>query len=194
MNICIIDNFDSFTFNILEEFQGPGHALHVWRNSMSFEEVEKRLFALSTPRLLVFSPGPGHPDSAGCMNQAIKSLAGRVPMFGVCLGMQAMVSALGGVVSRAPSIVHGKARTLEHDGTLIFKGLKNRIAVGRYHSLTASVLPESLRVFGQCEGLVMAVSHRNYPMMGIQFHPESILSTEGTRMIKNVIDWAREHA
>lgn len=190
MNICIIDNYDSFTFNLLEEFQGAGHTLHVWRNSMNFSEVKKRLFALDAPRLLVFSPGPGHPDSAGCMNEAIKSLQGQIPMFGVCLGMQAMVSALGGVVSRAPGIVHGKARILEHDGRLIFKGLKNRIAVGRYHSLTASTVPDEFDVIGKSDGLVMAISHRTHPMIGIQFHPESVLSTEGSRMIKNIIAWA----
>ncbi len=194
MNICIIDNFDSFTFNLLEEFQRPGISLHVWRNSMPFDEVERRLFALSAPRLLVLSPGPGHPDSAGCMNEAIKKLLGRVPIFGVCLGMQAMVSALGGVVECAPAVVHGKARLLEHDGTLIFKGLKNRIAVGRYHSLAASSVPNTLRVFGKSDGQVMAVSHVEHPMIGIQFHPESILSTEGSRMISNLICWAKEYA
>lgn len=192
MNICIIDNFDSFTFNLLEEFQRPGIRLHVWRNSMDFSEVERRLFTLPAPRLLVLSPGPGHPDDAGCMNEAIKKLLGHVPIFGVCLGMQAMVSTLGGVVERAPAVVHGKARILEHDGTLLFKGLKNRIAVGRYHSLAASLVPDSLRVFGRSDGQVMAVAHTTHPMIGIQFHPESILSTEGSRMISNLLSWAKE--
>lgn len=193
MNICIIDNFDSFTFNLLEEFQGPNHHVHVWRNSMPFSEVLERLKKLSAPRLLVFSPGPGHPDDAGCMNQAIKELQGIIPMFGVCLGMQAMVSALGGEVKRAPHIVHGKARILEHQGTQIFQGLKNRILVGRYHSLTATKVPDEFEVFGKSDDLVMAISHRRVPMIGIQFHPESILSTEGSRMISNVILWAKEY-
>ncbi|MCA9506920.1 MAG: aminodeoxychorismate/anthranilate synthase component II [Myxococcales bacterium] len=194
MNICIIDNFDSFTFNLLEEFQGVGNTIHVWRNSMDSAEIKRRLFALAVPRLLVFSPGPGHPDQAGCMNELIKDLAGQVPMFGVCLGMQAMVSVFGGQVKKAPDIVHGKAKPLIHDGKFIFYGLKDRIAVGRYHSLTATVVPEEFEIFGRSDELVMAISHRKYPMIGIQFHPESVLSTQGSRIIKNLIDWAGEHS
>jgi anthranilate synthase/aminodeoxychorismate synthase-like glutamine amidotransferase len=194
MNICIIDNYDSFTFNLLEEFTSPGHKVLVLRNSMSTQEVTKRLFALPAPRLLVFSPGPGHPDNAGCMNELITSLASRCPMFGVCLGMQAMISVYGGVVSRAPGIVHGKARALEHDGSLIFKGLKDRIYVGRYHSLAASKVPECFRVFGYSDGQVMAIAHKEHPIIGIQFHPESILSTQGSQMIQNTISWAREQS
>jgi len=192
MNICILDNYDSFTFNLLDEFVGPDHNIHVWRNSMSADEVERRIFELASPRLLVFSPGPGHPNDAGCMNELITRLASRVPMFGVCLGMQAMVSVFGGVVSRAPAVVHGKARVLEHDGTLIFKSLKDRIYVGRYHSLAASVVPDDLRVFAYSDGQVMAITHKKHPIIGIQFHPESILSTQGSCMIKNIVSWARE--
>lgn len=194
MNICIIDNFDSFTFNLLDEFSGAQNTIHVWRNSMSADEIEKRLFALPGPRLLVFSPGPGHPDDAGSMNELIKRLPGRVPMFGVCLGMQAMVSVFGGTVGRAPQVVHGKARLLNHDGSLIFRGLKNRIYVGRYHSLCATVVPHCLRVLGESDGVVMAVAHKSEPLIGIQFHPESILSTEGSLMIKNVLAWAQEQS
>lgn len=194
MNICIIDNYDSFTFNLLDEFANSSHKLHVWRNSMSAFEVEERLAKLSTPRLLVFSPGPGHPNDAGCMNELIKRLGGKVPMFGVCLGMQAMVSVFGGVVSRAPAVVHGKARLLEHDGSLLFSGLKDRIYVGRYHSLAASTVPECLRVLAYSDGQIMAIAHKKYPIIGIQFHPESILSTEGSKMIKNIISWAQEQA
>lgn len=194
MNICIIDNYDSFTFNLLDEFAGSSNKIHVWRNSMSALEIEQRLDALDAPRLLVFSPGPGHPNDAGCMNELITRLASKVPMFGVCLGMQAMVSVFGGVVSRAPAVVHGKARLLEHDGSLLFTGLKDRIYVGRYHSLAASHVPDCLRVLAHSDGQVMAIAHKTHPIIGIQFHPESILSTEGSQMIQNVISWAQEHA
>ena len=112
MNIVILDNFDSFTFNLLDEFSDENHKIHVWRNSMSADEAEKKLLSLAAPRLLVLSPGPGHPDDAGCMNELIKRMNGKVPIFGVCLGMQAMVSIFGGEVKRAPNIVHGKARML----------------------------------------------------------------------------------
>lgn len=194
MNIVILDNFDSFTFNLLDEFSAPNHRIHVWRNNMSADEAAERLLSLPRPRLLVLSPGPGHPDDAGCMNELIKRMTGQVPIFGVCLGMQAMVSIFGGKVERAIKAVHGKARVLEHDGSLIFKGLKNHIHVGRYHSLHASIMPKDLRVFGYSDGLAMAVAHTSKPVIGIQFHPESILSTEGSRMIKNVITWAKENS
>lgn len=194
MNIVILDNFDSFTFNLLDEFSAPDHRIHVWRNSIAIDEAEKKLLALAKPRLLVLSPGPGHPDDAGCMNELIKRMAGHVPIFGVCLGMQAIVSNFGGTVERAPRAVHGKARVLDHDGTLIFSGLKNHLHVGRYHSLHASVMPKDLRVFGRSDDLAMAIAHETKPIIGIQFHPESILSTEGSCMIKNVISWARERS
>jgi anthranilate synthase component II len=194
MNIVILDNFDSFTFNLLDEFSAKGHKIHVWRNTISIEMAEQRLMALQKPRLLVLSPGPGHPDDAGCMNQLIERMTGKIPIFGVCLGMQAMVSIYGGTVARAPAAVHGKARMLEHDGSLIFAGLKNRIHVGRYHSLCATVLPDCLSVFGRSDGLVMAVCHKQSPVIGIQFHPESILTTQGSLMINNVIAWAKEYS
>lgn len=159
---------------------------------MSTAEVLERLFKLNEPKLLVFSPGPGHPDQAGSMNELIKILAGRVPMFGVCLGMQAFVSAFGGTVAGAKNVVHGKARLLTHDGTLIFKGIKDRIYVGRYHSLCATVLPDCMRTLAHSDDMIMAIAHKSKPIIGIQFHPESILSTEGSQMINNVISWAKE--
>jgi anthranilate synthase component 2 len=194
MNIVILDNFDSFTFNLRDEFSSPEHTIHVWRNNMNIDEAEKRLLKLVPPRLLVLSPGPGHPDDAGCMNELIRRMISKVPIFGVCLGMQAMVSIFGGKVSPTPGVVHGKARILEHDQELIFKGLKNRIHVGRYHSLSATLIPKSLRVFAYSDDLVMAISHHKSPVIGIQFHPESILTTEGSRIIANVIAWAKEHS
>lgn len=194
MNIVILDNFDSFTFNLLDEFNAKAHRIHVWRNNMSADEAEQRLLALLPPRLLVLSPGPGHPDDAGCMNELIRRMLGKVPIFGVCLGMQAMVSIFDGQVTRAPQTVHGKARILEHDGRHIFKGLPHRILVGRYHSLSASKVPPDLEIFGYSDELVMAVAHKKYPAMGIQFHPESILTTAGSRIIQNVIHWAQDYS
>ncbi|HXW52534.1 MAG TPA: gamma-glutamyl-gamma-aminobutyrate hydrolase family protein, partial [Myxococcota bacterium] len=126
MNIVILDNFDSFTFNLLDEFSAPHHRLHVWRNTMNADEAERRLLELAPPRLLVLSPGPGHPDDAGSMNELIKRITGKMPIFGVCLGMQAMISTNGGRVTRAPQVVHGKARILEHSGEHIFRGMPHR--------------------------------------------------------------------
>jgi len=194
MNIVILDNFDSFTFNLLDEFSGDGHQVQVWRNSIALKEAEQKLRAMPGPKLLVLSPGPGHPDDAGCMNQLIERMTGSLPIFGVCLGMQAMVSIFGGVVDRAPSVVHGKARVMEHDGRYIFQGLKNHIHVGRYHSLCAVKIPDCLEVFGHCDGVVMALRHKHHPVIGIQFHPESILTTQGSIMINNVVAWAKENS
>jgi anthranilate synthase/aminodeoxychorismate synthase-like glutamine amidotransferase len=191
MNIVILDNFDSFTFNLLDEFSLPNHNLHVWRNTIDIKEAEERLLSLAKPRLLVLSPGPGHPDKAGCMNQLILRMAGKLPIFGVCLGMQAMASIYGGKVAKAPQVVHGKARIMTHDGTLIFKGLKNHIPVGRYHSLCVTFMPECLEAFSYCQGVIMAIKHKIHPIMGIQFHPESILTNDGSIMISNVIAWAK---
>lgn len=194
MNIVILDNFDSFTFNLLDEFASSDRQIRIYRNNMRACEVERRLMSLKPPRLLVLSPGPGHPDDAGSMSEVIKRLKGQVPIFGVCLGMQAIVRAFDGQVSCVKEVIHGKARMLEHDGSLIFKGLKNRIGVGRYHSLSATQISTDLRAFAHSEGLIMAVTHKEYPIIGIQFHPESILTTDGSAMMRNVVAWAKEHA
>lgn len=191
MNICIIDNFDSFTFNLLDELSGFNRTVHVWRNTLSAAEIEQQLFDLAPPRLLVFSPGPGHPSTAGSMIEVIKKLGGKVPIFGVCLGMQAIVTAFDGVVNRAHNVVHGKARKLEHNGEHIFHGLPHTVMVGRYHSLAALSLPTCLKVFGTSEDIVMAVHHESMPIVGIQFHPESILTTFGSKIIENTIRWAQ---
>ncbi len=192
MNICIIDNFDSFTFNLFEEFSHPQNTIHVWRNTMSADEVEKKINELSYPKLVVFSPGPGHPNEALLMNELIHRLKETTPIFGVCLGMQAIVCAFGGVVSNASSVVHGKARILQHDQTSIFKGLPDRIYIARYHSLAGHTISEDLRVFGHSENIPMAIEHKKYPIIGIQFHPESILTTYGSCMIENIIKFSKD--
>lgn len=193
MNIVILDNFDSFTFNLLEEFSAFDHHLFIWRNNIDIDEAKNRLLSLKKPRLLVLSPGPGHPDEAGCMNKLILNMAGKMPIFGVCLGMQAIVSIYGGKVAKAPYVVHGKASIMTHQGHSIFAGLKKHIPVGRYHSLCATTLPDSLDALAHCQQVVMAIKHKIYPIIGVQFHPESILTNDGSFMINNVISWAKDH-
>ena len=190
MNVLFIDNFDSFTFNLVDELEKRGCEVDVWRNDISAERALAIAEALPTPRLVVLSPGPGSPAEAGCCIPLIRLAAGRVPVFGVCLGPQAMVEAFGGVVGSAGTIVHGKASPVEHEGIGLFAGLPNPMRVARYHSLAATRMPDDLRVTARCGEIVMAAEHQQYKLFGVQFHPESILTPVGGRLIQNVMDWA----
>lgn len=190
MNVLFIDNFDSFTFNLVDELEKRGCAVDVWRNDISAERALALAEALRPPRLVVLSPGPGSPAEAGCAIPLIRLAAGRVPVFGVCLGHQAMVEAFGGVVGSAGTIVHGKASPVEHEGVGLFAGLPNPMRVARYHSLAATRMPSELRVTARCGEIVMAAEHQQHKLFGVQFHPESILTPAGGRLIQNVLDWA----
>ncbi|HEY3998233.1 MAG TPA: aminodeoxychorismate/anthranilate synthase component II [Candidatus Xenobia bacterium] len=185
MRVLFIDNFDSFTFNLVDEFQKRGCEVDVWRNDVSVRQ------ALEMARdLVVLSPGPGAPAEAGCCIELIRQGVGKVPMFGVCLGHQAMVEALGGVVGSAGCIVHGKASPVVHDGQGVFAGLPSPMPVARYHSLAASSVPDVLKVTARTGDTVMAVEHRTEKLLGVQFHPESILTPQGGRFLDNVLAWA----
>jgi anthranilate synthase/aminodeoxychorismate synthase-like glutamine amidotransferase len=140
--------------------------------------------------MLVLSPGPGIPAAAGCCVELVRAAEGRVPVFGVCLGHQVMVEALGGAVGPAGEVVHGKASRVRHEGDPLFAGIGSPFPVGRYHSLAATRLPECLVPIASTERLVMAVRHRSAPMLGVQFHPESILTPDGGRLLDNLLMWA----
>jgi anthranilate synthase/aminodeoxychorismate synthase-like glutamine amidotransferase len=187
-NILFIDNFDSFSFNLVDEFAARDCRVDVWRNDIDAEEALELVLELPTPRLLVLSPGPGTPDDAGCCVELVRGALGNVPIFGVCLGHQVLVKALGGVVGRAEAIVHGKASGVAHDGRGLFEGLPTPFPVGRYHSLAAHDLPDTLRRTAHFDDTVMAVEHATEPAWGVQFHPESILTTHGPRLIDNLLD------
>ena len=143
-------------------------------------------------RLIVLSPGPGAPRDAGCCVELCRLAAGRVPLFGVCLGHQALIEAFGGVVESAGIILHGKSSSVEHRGGPLFAGVPTSFTVGRYHSLASHDVPDALETVASAGSLVMAVRHRAHPLLGIQFHPESIMTPEGGRLIDNVCAWARE--
>lgn len=194
MNIVILDNFDSFTYNLKDEFSLENNHINIWRNSIPAKNFCQQVLKLSYPKLLILSPGPGHPKDAGCMMEVIDNLKGKIPIFGVCLGHQAIVLHFGGLVDRAQKPVHGKAKILEHNGEEIFSGLEKRTFVGRYHSLVAKSVPACLKVLAHSDGEVMAVTHLSYPIIGVQFHPESILTIEGQKMIKNIIHWANTNS
>ena len=190
MNVLFIDNFDSFTFNLVDEFARRGCGVEVWRNDLPAKQALAVAEGMEEPRMMVLSPGPGTPQGAGCCVELVRLAAGEVPLFGVCLGHQAIVEAMGGEVGPAGVIVHGKTSAIVHTGRSFFAGLPNPIKVGRYHSLAAIDVPETLEVTAHHEGLVMAVEHRVHRLAGVQFHPESILTVYGGLMLENVIRWA----
>ncbi|HWK08546.1 MAG TPA: aminodeoxychorismate/anthranilate synthase component II [Vicinamibacterales bacterium] len=184
--ILLIDNYDSFTFNLAQYLGELGAAPLVRRNDdLNVGEIE----ALR-PERIVISPGPGRPEAAGVSVDAIKTFGPRVPLLGVCLGHQAIGYAFGGTVARAPSLMHGKTSTLEHDGRGVFAGVAPSFVAGRYHSLVVTEpLPDSLEVAARTdEGVVMGLRHRKFPIHGVQFHPESVLTGEGKKILRNFLE------
>ncbi|HVF50327.1 MAG TPA: aminodeoxychorismate/anthranilate synthase component II [Pyrinomonadaceae bacterium] len=185
--ILVIDNYDSFTYNLVQYLGELGAELDVRRNDeITVEEVE----ADCCPDKILISPGPGTPDEAGVSLSLIERFAGRVPILGVCLGHQAIGQVFGGRVVRAPEPVHGKAAEICHDGKTIFAGLDYRFKAGRYHSLMVEreTLPRCLEVSATTpDGLIMGLRHRELKVEGVQFHPESILTTEGKSLLANFL-------
>lgn len=190
LQVLLIDNFDSFTFNLVDELRRYGAVVDVWRNDITAQRALDLALAMPAPRLIVLSPGPGRPEDAGCCQELVQLACGRVPVFGVCLGLQSIVQALGGKVGPAGEVVHGKSVLIEHTEKGVFEGLPTPLQVGRYHSLVASEVPEDLEVVARYRQLVMAVAHRQAPVVGVQFHPESILTPKGGRLLGRVMDWA----
>ena len=186
--VLFIDNFDSFTYNLVE-YVSEHAETEVVRNTAALDEV--RAF---DPDAIVISPGPGHPENdrdVGVTTDVLRDLSPDVPTLGVCLGLEAAVYAYGGTVGRAPEPIHGKAVPVDHDGTGVFAGLEQGIQGGRYHSLIATEVPEAFEVSATTtadEGkLVMGVRHRDYPIEAVQFHPESVLTTVGHDVIENFL-------
>jgi len=186
--ILLIDNYDSFTYNLVHLFGELGAEVIVRRNDAIDPDEAERL----GPSQLVVSPGPGRPAAAGACVEIVRRLAPKVPTLGVCLGHQAIVEAFGGEVGQARRLVHGKASAIDHDGRSLFRGLPESFEVGRYHSLAATVVPACLEVSATCsEGEVMAVRHRDLPVDGVQFHPESVLTPLGPELAKNFLEGPR---
>ncbi|MFA0897958.1 aminodeoxychorismate/anthranilate synthase component II [Vibrio cholerae] len=188
-NILFIDNFDSFTYNLVDQFRSLGHAVTIYRNNIPADVIEQALQQLDNP-VVVLSPGPGAPSEAGCMPDLLQRLKGKVPVIGICLGHQAIVEAYGGVVAGAGEIVHGKVSMMEHQNHAIYRGLPSPLAIARYHSLVATQVPAVLAVTAEVNGLVMSVVNETDKVCGFQFHPESIMTTHGATLLANAIDWA----
>ena len=184
VRMLLIDNYDSFTYNLVQAFAAHGADVTVHRNDMI--SVDEAL-ALE-PTHLVISPGPGRPEDAGVSIAMIEAFAGKVPVLGVCLGHQSIVQQLGGNIVRAERLMHGKTSRIKHDGKTLFAGISQPFEVGRYHSLCADTetLPASLEVTATTDsGVIMGVRHKSLPIEGVQFHPESVLTPEGDRLMTN---------
>ena len=182
--VFLIDNFDSFTYNIAHGLAAAGATVEVRRaDQVDFEQLEAE-----PPDLLVLSPGPGDPSDARVSLEAIQRFAGRLPIFGVCLGMQCLAVAFGGKVGPAPEPVHGRATRILHDGHGVFQGLPATLRVGRYHSLCVLEVPPCLQVTARSEdGIPMALRHRGLRMAGVQFHPDSFLTDDGPAMMAHAL-------
>jgi anthranilate synthase/aminodeoxychorismate synthase-like glutamine amidotransferase len=186
--ILLVDNYDSFTYNLAHLFQELGAEVTVVRNDAIDADGAERL----APSHLVVSPGPGRPEDSGATLEIVEQLGRSVPTLGVCLGHQAIVEAFGGEVGQAKRLLHGKASPIAHDGRGLFAGLPEPLQAGRYHSLAATRVPESLEVCATTEdGEVMAVRHRELPIDGIQFHPESVLTPDGPALARNFLEGRR---
>ncbi|MFN8049943.1 MAG: aminodeoxychorismate/anthranilate synthase component II [Acidimicrobiales bacterium] len=185
--ILVIDNYDSFVYNLVQYLGELGAEPMIWRHdALDLDDVER-----IDPDGILISPGPGTPDDAGLSNTLIEHWSSRVPVFGVCLGMQCMGQVFGGHVIRAPEIVHGKTSFIRHQGAGVFAGLPNPLEATRYHSLIVerSTLPDVLEITAETDdGLIMGLRHRTLDVEGVQFHPESILTVGGHDMMRNFLD------
>jgi anthranilate synthase/aminodeoxychorismate synthase-like glutamine amidotransferase len=188
--LLLIDNYDSFTYNLYQYLSELGEEVKVARNDkITLEEIEKL-----KPERIVISPGPGRPEDAGISNEVILRFGERVPILGVCLGHQCIGQAYGGKVGHAGEIKHGKTSMIQHDEKGIFKGVKNPFAAVRYHSLAVQreKLPDCLDISAVTENkIIMGLRHRKYPVEGVQFHPESIITGEGKRILENFLRMGR---
>lgn len=183
-NILVIDNFDSFTFNLVDYFKQLGCNVHVYRNN-----IDPNLIEDINPDLIVISPGPSIPQNAGNLMQIIGQYHEKYPIFGVCLGLEALIESFGGTLKFSKPM-HGKSSKIHHDGKGFFKNLEQDFNGGRYHSMVADKIPDCFTICAKSDGLVMAIRHKTLPISAVQFHPESILTMKtqnGFKLIKNLI-------
>lgn len=191
VKVVLIDNHDSFTYNLVDELRVMGVELKVFRNNVSTDIMIQQLasYHSSGPTLLMLSPGPGAPKDAGNMPEVLEAVKGKFPVLGICLGHQAIVEAYGGEVGRAEDVMHGKASLMTHNFSEVFANLPVPLSIARYHSLVATRVPDSLQVIAQIGKLPMAIIHQTDKMLGFQFHPESILTCDGSLLLQQAITY-----
>lgn len=194
-HIIFIDNLDSFTYNLVDELAQLGFGLDVYRNTVPLAVVAERLAtkAAQGPVLLCLSPGPGHPSEAGNLIAIIQHAAGRYPMLGICLGFQALIQEAGGLIERCFETVHGKTSYIETSEHAIFAGLPQPLPVARYHSLMATQVPASVQLIASVHDIPMAFYNPNQGSIGFQFHPESIMTTDGAQLLQQTITFLMQH-
>ena len=188
MKVLFIDNFDSFTYNLVDEFQKRNCEVLVYRNNMDMKIIEQVVKKFK-PSLIVISPGPGTPRQAGISKEMIEKYHETIPIFGVCLGHQCIIEVFGGRVDKAFETIHGKPSKITHDNVGIFQCIENPFQAGRYHSLVGYDIPYCLEISARTveRDLIMAIRHKEFPVIGVQFHPESILTPVGGLIIENLI-------
>ncbi|MBU0628343.1 MAG: aminodeoxychorismate/anthranilate synthase component II [Nanoarchaeota archaeon] len=188
VRVLFIDNFDSFTYNLVDEFQKRDCEVLVYRNNIDIKTMDQ-IIKKFKPSLIVISPGPSTPKNAGISKEIIQNYHESIPIFGVCLGHQCIIEVFGGRVDKAVETIHGKPSKITHDKQGIFKGLENPFQAGRYHSLAGYDIPYCLEITARTidRDIVMAVRHKEFPVIGVQFHPESILTPIGGLIINNLI-------
>lgn len=187
--VYLLDNLDSFSYNLVDEVAQLGFSLKLYRNTVPAAYIFEKMQQEQQPVVLLLSPGPGAPSQAGSMPELIALCAGRFPMLGICLGHQALVEHYGGVVGRAGETVHGKTSIIELTDHPVFGTLPKQFPVARYHSLMATEVPDSLQVIAAYQHIPMAIVHEEHKALGYQFHPESILTTLGKPLLKQSLDY-----
>jgi anthranilate synthase/aminodeoxychorismate synthase-like glutamine amidotransferase len=186
LNVLFIDNFDSFTFNLVEEFEKLKCKVIVYRNNTSLKKI-KKIIKKKNIQLIVISPGGYVPKQVPICKEIILEFYKKIPIFGVCLGHECIIEAFGGDIKKALKPVHGKSTKIVHDNKTIFSRLINPLYAGRYHSQIGNKIPECLEISAKADDIAMAVRHKKYFVEGVQFHPESILTPQGSLMIQNLI-------
>lgn len=190
-NVLLLDNFDSFTYNLVDILRSFGQNVLIYRNNSKVYDLMTALEYMEDP-IFVISPGPGTPNNAGCLLEMIHQLKGKIPILGICLGHQAIVQAYGGHVYHATNIMHGKSSNITHDEQDMFQNLPNPLAVARYHSLLCKSIPKNLCINAHFKTMVMAVKQPIDRICGLQFHPESILTPNGIELMHNILLWLRK--
>lgn len=192
VNIILLDNYDSFTYNLVDQLRSQKHQVLIYTNKLPTSIIMNKLMNITNP-ILLLSPGPGFPENSGCMMNLIKKLKGQIPIIGICLGYQAIIQSYGGQISKSSKIFHGKPSLIYHDESAMFSNIPNPLLVGRYHSLIGINIPENLKINAYYnKRIAMAVRHEHDRVCGFQFHPESILTTHGTLLMHQTIKWATE--